>query len=90
MERYDFSWTDFNSFATAILKHKPDAISLEHCGPDQAALIIKAAREQGFKGPIMSLGSASAVFILAGAGAENNHDIMADRHMPATPTRLRR
>ena len=85
VERYDFSWTDFNSFATAILKHKPDAISLEHCGPDQAALIIKAAREQGFKGPIMSLGSASAVFILAGAGAENSHDIMADQAYAGDP-----
>lgn len=85
VERYDFSWTDFNSFATAILKHKPDAISLEDCGPDQAALIIKAAREQGFKGPIMSLGSASAVFILAGAGAENSHDIMADQAYAGDP-----
>ena len=85
VERYDFGWSDFYSFATAILKHKPDAISMEHCGPDQAALMIKAAREQGFKGPIMSLGSASAVFILAGAGAENSHDIMADQAYAGDP-----
>jgi len=85
VERYDYSWTDFYPFATAILKYKPDAISIEHAGPDQVALMIKAAREQGFKGPIMSLGSASPVFILAGAGAENSHDIMADQAYAGDP-----
>ncbi len=85
VERYDYGWTDFYPFATAVLKYKPDAISIEHAGPDQVALMIKAVREQGFKGPIMSLGSASAVFILAGAGAENSHDIMADQAYAGDP-----
>lgn len=85
VERYDYGWTDFYPFATAVLKYKPDAISIEHAGPDQVALMIKAVREQGFKGPVMSLGSASAVFILAGANAENCHDVMADQAYAGEP-----
>jgi branched-chain amino acid transport system substrate-binding protein len=85
VERYDYGWTDFYPFATAVLKYKPDAISIEHAGPDQVALMIKAVREQGFKGPVMSLGSASPVFILAGANAENCHDIMADQAYAGDP-----
>lgn len=86
VERYDYSWTDFYPFATSILKYKPDAISVEHAGPDQMALIVKSVREQGFKGPIMSLGSASPVFVLAGAGAVNCYDVMCNQAFAGDPT----
>jgi hypothetical protein len=33
VERYDYAWTDSFPFATAILKCKPDAITIEHAGP---------------------------------------------------------
>ncbi len=79
VERYDYGWTDFYPFATAVLKYKPDAVTVEHAGPDQIALMIKALREQGFKGPVMSLGSASAVFITAGAGAQNSYDLICNQ-----------
>ena len=85
VERYDYAWTDFYPFATAVLKYKPDAITVEHSGPDQMALMVKAVREQGFKGPIMSLGSASPVFILAGAGAGNCYDIMCNQAYAGDP-----
>ncbi len=85
VERYDYAWTDFYPFITAILKHKPDAITIEHSGPDQMALMVKAARELGFKGPIMSLGSASPVFILAGAGAGNCYDVMCNQAYAGDP-----
>jgi branched-chain amino acid transport system substrate-binding protein len=86
VERYDYAWTDFYPFMTAILKHQPDAISVEHAGPDQMALMVKAARELGFKGPILSLGSASPVFVLAGAGAVNCYDIMCDQAYAGDPS----
>lgn len=85
VERYDYAWTDFYPFATAVLKYKPDAISVEHAGPDQMALMVKAVREQGFKGPIISLGSASPVFILAGAGAGNCYDVMCNQAYAGDP-----
>jgi branched-chain amino acid transport system substrate-binding protein len=84
-ERYDYAWTDFYPFATAVLKYKPDAISVEHAGPDHMALMVKAVREQGFKGPIMSLGSASPVFVLAGAGAGNCYDVMCNQAYAGDP-----
>jgi len=84
-ERYDYAWTDFYPFATAILKYKPDAISVEHAGPDQMFLTVKAVRELGFKGPVMSLGSASPVFILAGGGAANCYDIMCNQAYAGDP-----
>jgi branched-chain amino acid transport system substrate-binding protein len=85
VERYDYGWSDFYPFATAVLKYKPDAITIEHAGPDQIALMIKATREQGFKGPIMSLGSASAVFITAGAGAQNSYDLICNQAYAGDP-----
>jgi len=48
-------------------------------------LIVKAARELGFTGPIMSLGSASPVFVLAGAGAANCYDIMCNQAYAGDP-----
>ncbi len=85
VERYDYAWTDWYPFITAILAHEPDAISVEHAGPDQMALMVKAARELGFTGPIISLGSASPVFVLAGAGAENCYDIMCNQAYAGDP-----
>ncbi len=85
VERYDYGWTDWYPFATNVLKYDPDAISVDHADPNTMYLIVKAAREQGFKGPIMSLGSASAVFVLAGAGADNCYDIMCDQAYGGDP-----
>lgn len=76
MERFDPAAADFYPFITACLKYKPDAISIDHSGPPQMGLQVKAARELGFTGPIISLAPISPVFILAGAGAENCHDII--------------
>jgi branched-chain amino acid transport system substrate-binding protein len=85
VERWDGSWTDFYPFITRCLTHKPDALIIEHAGPDQMALMIKAAREQGFSGPIVSMGSAAAGIILAQAGAKNCHDILVDQAYAADP-----
>jgi branched-chain amino acid transport system substrate-binding protein len=85
LERHDYAWTDYYPFATAVLTHRPDAVSVEHAGPDQMALMIKALREQGFKGPIMSLGSSPANSVVAAAGARNSYDLMFNQGDTADP-----
>jgi len=84
-EKHDYAWTDYYPFATAVLKYRPDAVSVEHAGPDQMALMIKALREQGFKGPIMSLGSSPANAVTAAAGARNSYDLMFNQADTADP-----
>jgi ABC-type branched-subunit amino acid transport system substrate-binding protein len=47
--------------------------------------MIKALREQGFKGPIMSLGSSPANSVVAAAGARNSYDLMFNQADTADP-----
>jgi ABC-type branched-subunit amino acid transport system substrate-binding protein len=85
VERHDYAWTDYYPFATTVLKYRPDAVSVEHAGPDQMALMIKALREQGFKGPVMSLGSSPANAVAAAAGPQNSYDLMFNQAHTADP-----
>ena len=85
-ETLDFGWTDFYPFMTALLKKKPDGIYLIHGGgPDLVAVQIKAARELGFKGPIISFGSASPLLIPSTVGAENSYDIICNQAYGGAP-----
>lgn len=84
-ERFDPAAADFYPFITACLKYNPEAISIDHSGPDQMGKQVKAARELGFEGPIISLAPISPVFILAGAGAENCHDIVCQSPYAQAP-----
>lgn len=85
-ETLDWSWTDWYPYATSLLKHQPEAIFIIHGGGSDAVTYeIKAIREQGFKGPIMSLGSASPVFVLAGTGAVNCYDVMCNQAYAGDP-----
>jgi branched-chain amino acid transport system substrate-binding protein len=84
-ERFDPAAADFYPWATACLKYNPDAISVDHSGPEQMGKQIKALREQGFKGPIISLAPISPVFLLAGAGAENCYDIVCQSPYAQAP-----
>jgi len=85
MERFDPAAADFYPWAAACLKWNPDAISVDHSGPAQMGKQIKALREQGFEGPIVSLAPISPVFILAGAGAENCYDIICQAAYAQAP-----
>jgi branched-chain amino acid transport system substrate-binding protein len=85
-ETLDYGWTDFYPFMTALLKNKPDAIFIIHGGgPDLVAVEIKAARELGFKGPIISFGSASPLLIPTTVGTENSYDIIFNQAYAAAP-----
>jgi len=85
-ENLDWGWTDFNPFATSLLKYKPDGIFIIHGGgPDTVAYEIKAIREQGFKGPIISFGSASPLLIPTTVGAKNSYDIICNQAYAGAP-----
>ncbi|MGD0662399.1 MAG: ABC transporter substrate-binding protein [Syntrophorhabdales bacterium] len=85
-ETLDYSWTDFNPFMTSLLKNKPDAIYIIHGGgPDLVAVELKAARQMGFKGPIISFGSASPALIPTTVGAQDSHDIICNQAYAMAP-----
>jgi branched-chain amino acid transport system substrate-binding protein len=85
-EVLDYGMTDFYPFMTSVLAYQPDGIFIIHGGgPDLVAVEIKAARELGFTGPIMSLGSASPVLVPSTVGAENSYDIIFNQAYGAAP-----
>lgn len=65
-----FNWedTDFYPIVTKILKLKPDFIITSPSPPGITASIVKAAREMGYKGPIVSPAASETKTILEVAG----------------------
>lgn len=76
VERFDLAAPDQYPFATAVLKHKPEYVNIAMCSPDQLGAIIKALREQGFKGPISSANPVAPTYPLAIAGPDKAYDIV--------------
>jgi branched-chain amino acid transport system substrate-binding protein len=76
VERYDLAAPDFYPFMTAVLKHKPDLINIGQSAPLQIGMQIKAARELGFTGPIISTSQVAPDFALMGAGPKMATDII--------------
>jgi branched-chain amino acid transport system substrate-binding protein len=65
-----FNWedTDFYPIVTKILKTKPDFIVASPAPPGITASIVKAAREMGYKGPIVAPAALETKTILEVAG----------------------
>jgi len=61
-----FNWedTDFYPIVTKVLTKKPDFIVTSPTPPGITASIVKAAREMGYKGPIVSPGASETKTIL--------------------------
>lgn len=72
-----FNWedTDFYPITTKILKTKPDFIVASPAPPGITASIVKAAREMGYKGPIVAPAALETKTILEVAG-EFAHDVI--------------
>jgi ABC-type branched-subunit amino acid transport system substrate-binding protein len=82
----EYSWTDFYPFLTSLLKDKPDAIYfINGGGPGLMVVEFKAARELGFKGPIISFGGGSVTLLPSGLGAKNANDIISNQAYAAAP-----
>ncbi|MEY4099190.1 MAG: hypothetical protein RL300_361 [Pseudomonadota bacterium] len=69
-ELYERSAKDFQPMLTKVLALKPEVIDVSTSAPATAGLIIRQAREIGFKGRFVQTGAGGAKEIVAGAGKE--------------------
>jgi branched-chain amino acid transport system substrate-binding protein len=69
-ELYDRSLKDFQPMLTKVIAMKPDIIDLGAGPPATAGLIVRQARELGFKGRFVKTSGPSVPEILAAAGPE--------------------
>ncbi len=67
-ETYEPGATDFKPVMSAVIKDKPDLIMLSGVAPGDAPLLIKAARELGFKGQLSTATAQDAKLLREGAG----------------------
>jgi len=68
-EMYDKALKDFLPLLTKVLAQKPDVIDLGGTAPATAAVLVRQAREFGYKGLFFVPGSSAWREILDGAGA---------------------
>ena len=69
-ELFERSLKDFQPVLTRILATKPDVIELGTTPPGTAGLVIRQARELGFKGQFVKIGGPGVPQIVAAAGKE--------------------
>jgi branched-chain amino acid transport system substrate-binding protein len=69
-ESYEPGTTDFMPIMTKIVKLKPDSIVLSGVAPSDAPLMIKAARDLGFKGTLSTETAQDAKILAEVAGAK--------------------
>ena len=86
-ELYERSLKDFQPVLTKLLADKPDVIELGTSAPATAGLIVRQAREMGFKGRFMKNGGPGPLDIVVAAGKEAAEGVinylMADATNPA-------
>jgi branched-chain amino acid transport system substrate-binding protein len=86
-ERIAVDAVDFNPVMTRILATKPDAIDVDRAAGNQLPIIVKAARDAGFNGPIMyAIPLDIAYAVQAGSNASDVFGLsicMTDPNLPA-------
>jgi branched-chain amino acid transport system substrate-binding protein len=70
LELYERSTKDFQPVLTKVLATKPEIIDVGASSPATAGLIIRQARELGYRGRFVQTGAGGAKEIIAGAGKE--------------------
>lgn len=70
VEYFQWETTDFYPLVTKTLQKKPDMIITSPTPPGITASIVKAARELGFKGPVVSPGASETKTILEVCGEQ--------------------
>jgi branched-chain amino acid transport system substrate-binding protein len=75
---YTEGTTDFTSFLTKILADNPDMISIPGAPGGDVALIIKTARDSGYKGVISEESKGGAADMLSVAGAADLEGTVSD------------
>jgi branched-chain amino acid transport system substrate-binding protein len=71
-ESYEPGTKDFMPVVTKVIKTKPDAIVLSGVAPADAPLLVKAARDLGFKGTISTETAQDSKILAQVAGAKAN------------------
>lgn len=69
-ELYERSVRDYIPILTKLLAEKPDLIDVGTAPPGSAGLIVRQARELGYKGHIVKIGGSGPRQIIEGAGKE--------------------
>jgi len=69
-ELFERSSQDFQSFLTRIISKNPDLIEMDTTPPGTAGLIIRQARELGYKGIFSKIGGPGVPEIVGAAGKE--------------------
>jgi branched-chain amino acid transport system substrate-binding protein len=75
---YDEGTTDFTPFLTKILADNPDMISIPGAPGGDVALIIKTARDSGYKGVLSEESKGGAADMLSVAGATDLEGTISD------------
>lgn len=86
-ELYERSVRDYIPILTKILAEKPDLLDVGTAPPASAGLIVRQARELGYKGTIVKIGGSGPRQIVEGAGKEAAEGVInyipADEQNPA-------
>ncbi len=69
-ELFERSTRDFQPLLTRIMRQKPDVIELDTTPPGTAGLIIRQAREMGYKGLFVKIGGPGVPEIVSAAGKD--------------------
>lgn len=70
-ELFERAQTDFRTMLTKLIASGPDSIELDTTPPPTAGLVIRQARELGFKGQFTKFGGVNVNDMVKAAGAEN-------------------
>ncbi|WP_081750548.1 ABC transporter substrate-binding protein [Paracoccus pantotrophus] len=68
-ELYDRAQKDFQPLMTRVIAQNPDVIDFGPTSPSTAGLILRQARELGYKGGVSALGGSGPREVVAAAGA---------------------
>jgi branched-chain amino acid transport system substrate-binding protein len=86
-ELYERSVRDYIPILTKILAEKPDLLDVGTAPPASAGLIVRQARELGYKGHIVKIGGSGPRQIIEGAGKDAAEGVVnylpADEQNPA-------
>ena len=75
-ELFERTQTDFRALLTKVLSTRPDSIELDTVPPATAGLIVRQARELGYKGGFTKFGGYDIAEIVKGAGVQNAEGVV--------------
>ncbi|MFT4115263.1 ABC transporter substrate-binding protein [Bradyrhizobium sp.] len=85
-ELFERQQTDFSALVAKLVRANPDSIELDTTPPATAGIVIRQAREQGYKGIFTKFGGFDVAEIVRTGGAENVEGVVGILQAdPASP-----